>query len=75
MMYVPPVTLRSSLQEMPLPLAEVTVSVPVPFNTMSSREKITASVLVSPSARNSPVTERVLFESVVVMKHLSTATM
>ena len=67
---LPPVIFRSSLQEMPLS-DDWMVREPVPFSTRSSREKITASVLVSPSAVNSPVTDSVLSEPVVVTKTLS----
>ena len=71
MTMVPPVILRSSLQLTPLSV-ELMLSVPRPFSTRSSREKITASVLVSPSAEKVPVTESVLvLPSVVVTKTLS----
>ena len=72
-LYVPPVIFRSSLQETPLPFFEVSVREPVPFNTRSSFEKITASVLVSPSDWKVPVTEREL-EPERVRKHLSAET-
>ena len=71
-LYVPPVILRSSCPEMPLPFDEVTFSVPRPFSTRSSFEKITASVLVSPSAVKVPVTlSSLVVPSIVVTKHLS----
>ena len=44
---------------------ELTVRVPVPFRTRSLLEKITPSVLVSPSAVKLPVTARVLSAAVV----------
>ena len=70
MFTVPPVILRSSLDV--TPLAEDSIlSVPVPLRTTSSFEKMTASVLVSPSAVNSPVTARVFSVSVVVTNTLS----
>jgi hypothetical protein len=50
MSHVPPVIFRSSFEVMPLPLAEVTVRVPLLFTTISSFDQITASVLVEPSA-------------------------
>ena len=67
---VPPVTLRSSLDVIPLSV-ELTLSVPTPLSTRSSFENMTASVLVSPSEVKLPVTERLLVESVVVTKTLS----
>ena len=70
-LYVPPVIFRSSLPEIPLPCVEDMVKVPSPFKTISSFEKMTASVLVSPSAVNAPVTERLLVPLDVVTKHLS----
>ena len=48
---------------------------PLPLSTRSSFEKITASVLVSPSAVKVPVTERVFsLPAAVVTKHLSAET-
>ena len=71
MIHVPPVALKSSLAAMPWSV-ELIVRVPRPFRTRSSLEKITASVLVSPSAVKVPVTERVLsLPSAVVTKTLS----
>ena len=67
---VPPVIFRSSLLLIPLSVEE-TLSVPVPFRTRSSLEKMTASVFVSPSALKVPVTERAFSESVVVTNTLS----
>ena len=67
---VPPVILRSSLQDTPLSV-ELMFKMPVPFNTMSSFAKMTASVLVSPSAVKVPETVSVFSESVVVIKTLS----
>ena len=72
--YVPPVVLISSLPEIPLPFEDLITRVPVPFKTRSSFEKITASVLVVPSAVNVPVTERVEVLPFVVTKHLSAFT-
>ena len=46
------------------------LSLALPFSTRSSFEKITASVLVSPSARKLPVTVRLL-SAMVVTKTLS----
>ena len=73
MLYVPPVIFISSLQEIPL-FDELITSVPVPLSTRSSLEKITASVFVSPSDVNVPVTVSVFVLSVVVTKHLSADT-
>ena len=73
MLYVPPVTLTSSLPVTPLPCAELIVRAAVPLSTRSSFEKITASVLVSLSVVNAPVTESVL-SAPVVTKHLSADT-
>ena len=74
MVMVPPVILRSSLQLTPLSV-ELMLSVPRPLSTRSSREKITASVLVSPSAEKEPVTESALaLSSAVVTKTLSAET-
>ena len=68
---VPPVILMSSLPLMPLSV-ELISSVPRPLNTRSSLEKITASVLVVPSAVKVPITDRLLTEpSAVVTNTLS----
>ena len=53
MFQAPPVSFRSSLVRMPS-LEEMTVTVPRPFSTRSSREKITASS----SPLNTPLTVR-----------------
>ena len=68
----PPVILTSSLPETPLPVEE-TVSEPSPLNTMSSLANITASVLVSPSAVNAPVTVSVLAVSFWVVTNTLSA--
>ena len=67
---VPPVILRSSLLVIPFSVEEM-VSLPFPFRTRSSLEKMTASVLVVPSAVKVPDTVSVFSESVVVTKTLS----
>ena len=64
MLRSPPVIFRSSLQDIPLSV-EVSFRLPVPLSTRSSFEKMTASVLVSPSAVKLPVTERLLSPTVV----------
>ena len=66
---VPPVIFKSSLLVIPLAVDEI-VNVPVPFNTKSSFEKITASVLVLPSLVNEFETVKLLLP-VVVMNTLS----
>ena len=66
---VPPVTFRSSLQTMPLSVEETTRDA-VPLSTRSCFEKMTPSVLVFPSFRKEPVTEREL-SAATVTKTLS----
>ena len=66
---VPPVIFKSSLLVIPLSVDDI-FNVPVPLSTTSSLEKITASVLVSPSETNVPVTDNE-FVPVVVTNTLS----
>ena len=72
MLIVPPVIFISSLPDIPLSV-ELMLSVPSPFSTMSSFEKITASVLVSPSAVKLPDTVRVFSEPFAVVTNTLSA--
>ena len=66
---VPPVTFTASLPDIPLSEERMT-SLPVPFSTRSSFEKITASVLVSPSEEKLPLTVSALSSDMVVRNTL-----
>ena len=72
MFIVPPVILMSSLPEIPLSV-ELMLSLPSPFSTISSFEKMTASVLVSPSAVKLPDTVRVFSEPLAVVTNTLSA--